>query len=60
MLASTLGGDEGVDGLKPEDFRLRTITSQIDVASADTMGKMRSEAVDPKNKGRDLKKGVKD
>jgi len=60
MLAKSLGGDEGIDGLEADDFRLRTITSQIDVASADTMGKMRSEAVDPKNKDRDLKDGVKD
>jgi hypothetical protein len=39
---------------------LRTITSQIDIASVDTMGKMRSEASDPKNKDRDLSKGTKD
>jgi len=58
-LAKSLGGEDGIEGLEADDFRLRTITSQIDVASADTMGKMRSEAVDPKNKDRDLKDGVK-
>lgn len=57
-LASTLGSDEGVEGLSEDDFRLRTITGQIDVLHMDTIGKMRSEAVaDPE---RDLKKGVRD
>jgi len=60
MLAKTLGGPDGVEGLLPEDFRLRTITSQIDIASMDTIGKMRSEVTDGKNKDRDLSEGVKD
>lgn len=59
-LGKTLGGADGVKTLTPEDFKLRTITSQIDVKGLDTMGKMRSEAVDPKNKDRDLNDGVKD
>lgn len=59
MLAKTLGGDDGVDGLKPDDFRLRTITSQIDLTSMDTASRMRSEVTDPANKNRDLSKGVK-
>lgn len=58
-LGNTLGGEDGVKGLTKEDFKLRTITSQIDVKGLDTMGKMRSEAVAPKNKDRDLKDGVK-
>lgn len=58
MLAKTLGGPEGIDGLKADDFRLRTITSQIDIAGMDTIGKMRSEATNPANKDRDMSKGV--
>jgi hypothetical protein len=60
MLAKTLGGEDGVNGLGSEDFRLRTITSQIDLVGVDTVSRMRSEATDPANKDRDLSKGVKD
>ncbi len=59
MLAKTLGSDWGIAELNPEDFRLRTITSQIDIASMDTVGRMRSEATDPANEDRDLGDGVK-
>lgn len=59
-LAKTLGGPDGIEGLGPEDFRLRTITSQIDIAGMDTVGKMRSEAMSGENEGRDLSKGTKD
>lgn len=59
MLAKTLGGEDGVEGLEPDDFRLRTITGQIDLVGMDTIGRMRSEATDPSNKDRDLKDGVK-
>jgi len=58
-MSKTLGGDEGIDGLIGEDFRLRTVTSQIDVLTMDTVGKMRSEATSGENADRDLKKGVK-
>ena len=60
MLAKTLGGDDGFSSLGADDFKLRTITSQIDIPTTDTIGKMRSEVSDPKNADRDLKKGVKD
>lgn len=60
QLARTLGGDDGVEGLTVEDFRLRTITSQIDLSVMDTVGRMRSEVTSGENKDRDLSKGVKD
>jgi capsid portal protein len=58
-LAKSLGSDDGIEGLNPEDFRLRTITSQINLNSLDTIGKMRSEATSGENKDRDLEEGVK-
>jgi len=63
-LGRTLGNkDEGVDGLEPEDFRLRKITSQFNIAGLDTIGKMREEAVsatDDNGKKRDVSEGVQD
>ena len=56
-LAKTLGGVDGVEGLGPEDFRLRTITSQIDITGMETIGKMREEAT---GTDRDVSKGTKD
>jgi capsid portal protein len=61
MLASTLGHKkDGIEGLGPEDFRLRSITSQINLNCLETIGKMRSEVTSGENKGRDLEKGVKE
>jgi capsid portal protein len=60
MLAKTLGGPDGIDTLNPDDFRLRTITSQIDLNTMDTVGRMRSEAMSGENAGRDLSDGVED
>lgn len=57
-LAKTLGGIDGIEGLEADDFRLRTITSQLDVGALDTLGKMRSEAATEGD--RDLKDGVED
>jgi hypothetical protein len=62
-LSRTLGGTEGVEGLEPEDFRLRKITSQFNIAGLDTVGKMREEAVsatNPDGSQRDVSAGVKD
>lgn len=59
MLGKTLGGEDGVEGLTADDFRLRTVTSQININGMDTVGKMRSEALSGENKDRDLSKGVK-
>lgn len=56
-LARTLGGDEGLVELGPEDFRLRSITSQFDITGLDTIGRAREEAV---GSGRDFSDGVKD
>lgn len=56
-LARTLGGAEGIQELDPEDFRLRTVTSQFDIAGLDTIGKAREEAV---TADRDFSDGVKD
>jgi len=58
-LAKTLAGPDGIKGIKEEDFRLRTITSQINLTGLDTIGKMRSGVNDPQNADRDLQKGVK-
>lgn len=56
ILARTLGGKDGVKGLEPEDFRLRTITSQFDITGLDTIGRAREEAV---GANRDFSDGVK-
>ena len=62
-LSRTLGGGEGISGLEPEDFRLRKITSQFDIAGLDTVGRMREEAVSATNEDgsqRDVSQGVQD
>ncbi len=64
ILGRTLGGKkEGVKGLEPEDFRLRKITSQFNIAGLDTVGRMREEAVNATNSDgspRNVDEGVKD
>jgi capsid portal protein len=57
VLASTLGGDDGVTGLKAEDFRLRKITSQFNIQGLDTASRMREESA---GSGRDVSEGLKD
>jgi len=63
-LGRTLGNkEEGVKGMKPEDFRLRKITSQMNIEGLDTIGKMKEEAVsatDGNGKKRDVSEGTKD
>ena len=62
-LGRTLGSAEGVPELKPEDFRLRKITSQFNIAGLDTVGRMREEAIDATEEDgsqRDVSGGVKD
>lgn len=56
-LARTLGGKDGIEGLKPEDFRLRSITSQFNIEGLDTIGRAREEAV---SADRDFSEGTKD
>ena len=57
-LANTLGNDaESGLGLDEDDFRLRNITSQINLQMADTVSRMREEATDT---DRDLEDGLKD
>lgn len=57
-LARTLGSKEdGVAGLTPEAFRLRTITSQFDITGLDTIGRAREEAT---GSGRDFSQGLND
>ena len=62
-LGRTLGGTvEGIEELKPEDFRLRKITSQFNIAGLDTVGKMKEEAVtaeDKEGNPRDVSEGLK-
>lgn len=57
VLARTLGGDDGVEGLESEDFRLRTITSQFNITGLDAVGRAKEEAV---GSNRDFSDGVKD
>jgi capsid portal protein len=61
-LSRTLGNpdENGGLGLGPEDFRLRTVTSQINITGLDTVSRMRSEATSPENADRDMEDGVKD
>ncbi len=58
-LASSLGNNKenGNLSLTENDFRLRSITSQINLNGLDTLGKMREEAA---GTDRDLDDGVKD
>lgn len=59
-LANTLGNpalNGGLD-LKEDDFRLRTVTSQLNLQAFDTMSRMREEATTSGD--RDLEDGVKD
>lgn len=58
-LARTLGNESenGDLDLQANDFRLRTITSQINLTGLDTLGKMRTEAV---TSDRNLDDGVKE
>lgn len=58
-LAGTLGNDaeNGKLKLTDDNFRLRTITSQINLEGLNTLGKMREEAV---SSDRDLEEGTKD
>ncbi len=63
VLSRSLGDKEGVEGLEPEDFRLRKVTSQFDIAGLDTVGKMREEAAtatDDDGSSRDVSEGVRD
>jgi capsid portal protein len=58
ILANTLGKEgDGITGLKPEDFRLRKITSQFNIQGLDTASRMREEAP---GSGRDVSRGLKD
>ena len=60
VLARTLGNAKETGKnitLTSEDFRLRTITSQINLEGLSTLGKMREEAAGAE---RDLSKGTKD
>jgi capsid portal protein len=62
-LARTLGGKEGISKLKPEDFRLRKITSQFNIEGLDTVANMKEDATtatDDKGKPRDVSDGPKD
>jgi capsid portal protein len=63
VLSRTLAGKEGVPDLEPEDFRLRKITSQFNIAGLLTVGGMREEApgaTDEDGNPRDVSQGVKD
>jgi capsid portal protein len=63
-LANTLGNSKngGIAGLTPEDFRLRKITSQVNMQGLDTAARMRGEAPAAKNPDgtpRDMSQGLK-
>lgn len=59
-LGSTLGNPKmnGSLGLKPEDFAMRKITDEIDLAMMDTVSRQRTEAT--AKDGRDPKDGLRD
>lgn len=57
-LASTLGGPEGVKGLTPESFRLKTITSQLNIKGLDAASRTKEEA--SAQPDRDFNEGLKD
>lgn len=63
QLGRTLGNSDlngGLD-LGPDDFRLRTITSQINITGLDAISRSRSEANDGnQNADRDYEEGVKE
>ena len=60
-LARTLGGDEGIKGLKSEDFRLVPVTSQFNITGMDAVASARSEAKDgDTNEDRDFSQGKKE
>jgi hypothetical protein len=63
QLARTLGNKKLNGGLKlsADDFRLRTITSQINITGMDAISKSRTEATDgSENEDRDYEEGVKE
>ncbi|MCP4612144.1 MAG: phage portal protein [Planctomycetes bacterium] len=65
-LGNTLGGPDGVKGevaLNAESFRLRTITSQIDIVGMDAISRSREEAqtdTEANGEPRDFSQGVKE
>lgn len=57
-LAKYLANDkDGIEGMNPEDFRLRKITSQFNIQGLDTASRMREEAP---GSGRNVNEGLKD
>jgi hypothetical protein len=59
-LATTLGAENGIDGLAPEDFAFTKITEEIDVSSMDTVARMRQSPMQAASEGRDLDDGTKE
>ena len=59
IMKKTLGGKDGVPGLKRNDFKLKTLLEEIDMGEADTVSRMKDELPVAKAKGRDLKAGLK-
>lgn len=59
-LGLTLGGDDGVEGLDVKDFAFQRITEQIDLGTADTIGRMRTPVAQATAEGRDPKDGLRD
>lgn len=59
-LATTLGADNGIEGLDSPDFAFTKITEELDLGRMDTMSKMRQTAPEAQAEGRDLDEGVKE
>ncbi len=59
-LATTLGADNGVEGLGGEDFAFTKITEEIDLGSMDTVSRMRQTVPEAEAEGRDMDEGLKE
>ena len=60
ILNRTLGGAQGINGLKSGDFEFRKITDEMEVEQLDPISRMRQEFTAPQNKGRDPNEGLKE
>lgn len=59
-LATTLGADNGVEGLSGEDFAFTKITEEIDMGSMDTVSRMRQTVPEAEAEGRNPEDGLKE
>lgn len=60
ILGTTLGSDEGVQGLEPSDFIFNRITDQINLGNMDTVSRMRTPVAQAEAEGRNVEDGLRD